>query len=158
MLPPSPLAALPLVEPAVRRLGALLARASLPDSRSQRVAMLVIACSIMGLADLYLTLNFVMNMGMIELNPIARAVIELGCPKFVIAWKVVLILLSSGILWWARHHRFAEIGAWICCAILVTLTLHWVGFVSGVAAMGDDYYAILAVVQEDHRYVMLEAN
>lgn len=158
MLLPVPLSASCVASAARERLGDLFARAGEPDTRALRVALLVVATALMGLGDLYLTLNFVMTTGMVELNPIARAVIELGCPNFVVAWKVVLILISSGILWATRRHRFAEAGAWVCFLVLVALTFHWVSFVAGISSMGDDYYALQALAQQDHRYVMLSAD
>lgn len=93
--------------------------------RARRVVLLLAAVLLMSLGDLYMTLTYLLNVGLLEWNPIARAVMVLDMPGLLIGWKVASLGLGLGILYWARRSRNGELGAWVCFAVLSWLTVHW---------------------------------
>jgi Domain of unknown function (DUF5658) len=97
--------------------------------RSFRVILLSMAIVTMSSADLYLTLLYVTQIGMNEMNPLARAMMEYQSPAILAIWKTATVLLSVGILLWIRKQPSAEIGAWVGCLVLGWLMIHWVSFV-----------------------------
>ncbi len=109
-----------------------------PESaaRARRVVIVLMALVALGLADLAFTLIFMTTTGMAEANPIARSMVALGGAPQLIRFKLLTILISSYFLWLVRHHRAAERSAWLLCAALVLLSLHWVQYVDTVSAAG----------------------
>lgn len=94
-------------------------------ARRRRVTLLVLAMALMGLADLALTLTFMTSVGMYEVNPIARFMVAVGGAGQLVRYKLFTIVLSGGILYLLRHHKTAERCAWLSCAGLLALSLHW---------------------------------
>jgi hypothetical protein len=130
-----------------------LREASSPALRSQRVTILLFATCLMGLADLALTLTFVTTVGMLELNPLARSVMEHNSPVLVVAWKLATMVLGLGILYWARRNKGAEIGTWVCFAVMAALSIHWFTFTGAVSSMEADYATMAAV--DDPRFISI---
>jgi len=130
-----------------------LSEACTPRTRSQRVAILLFATVLMGLADLSMTLTFITTVGMIEANPIARLVMELNSPGYVVLWKLATMLVGIGVLFWARMHRGAEIGTWICFAAMAALSIHWLAFAGQVSSMDSDYATLAAA--DDPRWISI---
>jgi hypothetical protein len=97
--------------------------------RSRRVMMLAAAIAMMSAVDLYLTLLYVTNMGMNEMNPLARAMMSYQSPAVLVMWKCATVVLSVGILLWIRTKRSAELGAWVGFFVLGWLMTHWVVFI-----------------------------
>lgn len=97
--------------------------------RGCRVLMLVLAIAAMSAVDLYLTLLYLTNVGMNEMNPLARAMIEYQSPGVLALWKCGTVVLCSGILLIIRKQRSAEIGAWVGCLVLGWLMSHWMVFI-----------------------------
>jgi len=96
-----------------------------PVARSRRVVVLLLAVALLSLADLVLTLTCLTTAGLSESNPIARMVIGASPPWFLAVWKIASIIAACGILYLHRERRQAEIGAWICLAVLVWLSFRW---------------------------------
>ncbi|GAB4548050.1 MAG: hypothetical protein Tsb0013_08340 [Phycisphaerales bacterium] len=96
--------------------------------RPTRVGLLIIACVLMGLTDLACTLAYVGGIGMVELNPLARYVIEHGGASWLIAFKLVTMLVTGLCVYLSRHHRMGEQCAWLSFLLLMALTLHWVRY------------------------------
>jgi hypothetical protein len=130
-----------------------ISEACTPRSRSQRVAILLFATVLMGLADLSMTLTFVTTVGMVEANPIARLVMQLNHPGAVVLWKLATMLLGIGVLYWARRHRGAEIGTWVCFVAMAALSFHWLTFAGQVSAMDADYATLAAA--DDPRWISI---
>lgn len=133
-----------------------LANATHPDTRAVRVSILLIAVTIMGLADLAFTLNYVTTVGMIELNPIARMVMNLESPWAMVAWKLSLMVLSGGILFYYRRRRCAEVASWVCFLVLCGLTFQWSAFAQGTTGLGADYVQTMARVADPRFVVFLD--
>lgn len=89
------------------------------------MVLLLSAVLLMSLGDLYMTLTYLLNVGMLEDNPLARAVMLVNRPMLLIGWKLGSLVLGLGILFWARRSRNGEWGAWICFAALGWLMIHW---------------------------------
>ncbi len=98
------------------------------QARSRRVTLLVLATIVMGVADLVFTLTYMQSVGLIETNPIARSMINLGGADQLIRYKLFTIALSAGILYLLRTHRAAERCAWLCALTLAALSAHWLEY------------------------------
>jgi hypothetical protein len=124
--------------------------------RSRRVILLAIAIALMSAVDLYLTLLYVTNTGMNEINPLARAMMAYESSAVLAAWKFATVALSLGILILIRSKRSAEIGSWVGCLVLGWLMTHWMQFIHETRDIN------LQVVQEiastDPTWVVIEAG
>jgi hypothetical protein len=107
-----------------------------PRFRPTRVLCLLAAVVVLSLADLYMTLVHLLHFGMLEANPLARAIMEYGSPAALIIWKLLTVGLAVGILFAARARRTAEWAAAFCCLTLVCLTGRWISYNIQVAAIG----------------------
>jgi len=108
-----------------RRFAAPSPTAAVIDRRARRVTLLVLGMTCLSLADLALTLAHMRSFGMFEVNPVARAMLAIGGVDQLVRYKLFTIAVSGGILYLLRRDRRAEICAWICCAALAGLSLHW---------------------------------
>ena len=120
-------------------------------ARGRRVTLLVLAMAMMGLADLGLTLTYMSSVGMLEANPIARAMIDVGGARQLVIYKLFTIALSGGILYILRRRRAAEVCAWISCSVLLLLSAHWANYNAALASATID----LGVLAADARWVHL---
>ncbi|MCC6676000.1 MAG: hypothetical protein IT436_02545 [Phycisphaerales bacterium] len=121
--------------------------------RPRRVVLLLVAVLLMSLGDLYMTLTYLLNVGMLEGNPIARAVMVMDRPGLLIGWKVVSLGLGLGILYWARRSRNGELGAWVCFVLLSWLTVHWSSYNAEVVEL-TPAIAEMGTLR-DHRWVTM---
>jgi len=125
------------------------------EPRRRRVALLVVAMVLMGLADLQLTLTYMRSVGMIELNPLARAMVDLGGAPQLIRFKLLSIALSAGLLYLMRRHSIAERCAWLSCAALLFLTFHWVRYNDRPVTPDSSVAALAQIDVADHRWVAI---
>ncbi|MCA9282437.1 MAG: hypothetical protein H6812_00525 [Phycisphaeraceae bacterium] len=95
------------------------------SGRPRVVVLLIVAIILMGLADLALTLTYMRGMGMIEANPIARYMLSIGHERQLILYKLASLGMCCGTLYLIRRHRKAEVCAWLCCGIMLVLSIHW---------------------------------
>lgn len=116
--------------------------ARLLASRSFRVILLIAIGWVLGVADLAMTLTYLMNIGMFEGNPLARWVIDFGSPWIVAGFKLFTMVVSSSILFWQRRRWQAEVGAWLALFVLCKLTFAWFDYIQGSSEMT---YAITLV-------------
>ncbi|MEL7483646.1 MAG: DUF5658 family protein [Planctomycetota bacterium] len=110
--------------------GLALNRPGLLLTRPARVFYLVVAAWLMGLADLSITMTYLMSVGMWEGNPVARFIIGLGSPTIVVAFKLCTMLVTSWIVLAQRRRWQAEMVAWISVAVLGVLTAHWLNYIA----------------------------
>lgn len=121
------------------------------QARPRRVVLLLVAVLLMSLGDLYMTLTYLLNVGLLEGNPIARGVMLMNRPELLIGWKVASLGLGLGILYWARRSGKGELGAWVCFVMLSWLTVHWSAYNAQVKELTP---AIAEMsVAKDHRWV-----
>lgn len=122
-------------------------------SAERRVALLAIAITIMGLADLALTLTYMNTTGMYELNPLARVMVATGGAQQLIIFKLLTLSMSAGVFFLLRRHRIVEPTAWACALIMGALTVHWVSYNKQIEnpdvwhgmqlAMGDEAFVYI---------------
>lgn len=106
--------------------------------RRTRVLALAGGIVVMSIADLHFTLVYATSVGLHESNPIARLLIAHHTPGALGLWKAASVALGVGILVRVRAARSAEWGAWIGCAVLAVLMVHWVRFVEAHGRFGVD--------------------
>jgi hypothetical protein len=121
-------------------------RAAAPEIRGKRVAILLVAITLLSLGDLYLTLTYATSMGMYESNPLARFIMSFGSPALVATWKIGSLLLACTIFYWARRSRYAEMGVWACTLLLAWLTCHWGAYMDQVHEIDQN----IALVEARH--------
>ena len=66
--------------------------------RGRRVCLLTAAIILASIADLVLTLTLLLNWGLSEGNPLARAVMSYQSPGMVVAWRLLTLALGVMIL------------------------------------------------------------
>lgn len=97
-------------------------------TRPARVVSALAVVVALSIVDLDLTLVFASHTGMIETNPIARALMRDGSALGVVLWKCATVAVAVSLLYRARGTRTGELGAWLCVAVLTWLTCHWMTF------------------------------
>jgi hypothetical protein len=125
-----------------------------PNRRTTRLIAALAILAVLSLVDLWLTLMFATSVGMLESNPIARAVMAMGCPNLLAAWKIACVGLACGFLFYARRSRWSEPAAWFCVLLLVWLTVRWTayvgemhqltGLIDQAALVGDPKWVVLS--------------
>jgi len=98
------------------------------NDHARRVTLLIMAIILMSVADLVITLTYMRSVGMFEANPIARFMVSLGSYGHLVRYKLFTMALSCGLLYLLRRHRNAELAAWLCAIVLLSLTAHWVRY------------------------------
>lgn len=119
--------------------------------RTTRIALAIGAVGVVGAADTWLTLNFMTTVGMIELNPLARAAAGAG-PAGLIGLKALSLAVHAGVLMALRRSAWAERAAWASVAVMIALAGHWSMFVDGAHEMA---WADPAVLAADAKFVHL---
>ncbi len=104
-------------------------------SRPHRVAALACLIVAMGLTDLACTLAYLHGVGLIELNPLARFIIEHGGAASLACFKTLTLLICVGLLVRLRARKQAEFAAWACMVVMVALTLHWARYNEAIAQL-----------------------
>lgn len=93
--------------------------------REARFLCVIIAIIAMSIADLSMTLIHATSIGMQEENPIARLLMRYGGICSICIWKGGTVAIGVFILWRVRRFACAEVGAWVCFAVLAALCFHW---------------------------------
>ena len=128
-------------------------RARNVPARSRRVAILLVAVMIISLADLDMTLAYAASGGMIEANPLARAVMSYGSSGVLAVWKIASVALCVGILFRTRSRRSAEIATWACFLVLVWLSFRWEKYNEQMPLIAS---TVLAEPDTEARLMMLD--
>jgi hypothetical protein len=97
-------------------------------ARSRRIGLLLVAVLLISLADLDMTLAYATSGGMLEANPIARAVMSYGSSRILTVWKLLSVGVCVWILFRTRRRFSAEVATWACFAALVWLSFRWVTY------------------------------
>lgn len=140
--------------PAMMRLRRALGIDDLTRSRGERTLIVLIGVALLSLGDLYMTLTFATSVGMIEGNPIARAVMALNCPILLIWWKAVMLVVTIALLVACRKRRVGELGAWLCLFILLWLTVRWGHYSDAMPELTQHLPKI--AMMEAERWVLIE--
>ncbi len=97
-------------------------------ARGWRVVTLLIAIAAMSIGDLLMTLTFARSIGMVELNPMARFLMQAPSPAYIIVYKMSSVLIACAILFMARKTRVGELGSWLAFFGLLWLTIRWLEY------------------------------
>lgn len=124
--------------------------------RPARVLALLIAVVLLSLGDLYMTLVHLLNFGMLEGNPLARAIMERGSPTALVAWKLLTVGFAVAVLFAARRRWAAEAGALFCCVVLTWLTFQWAGYSEQISRLTRELNLLAA--QDEPRWVSMVPN
>lgn len=124
-----------------------------PCCRSRRVLVILAGVVLMSLGDLYMTLQYLLHFGLLESNPMARAIIQHGSPWILAAWKLCTLILAVGILAFARRRLSAELGTLFCCGVMAWLTVRWIHYSDQVSSTTRDAQALLHT--DESRWVTL---
>lgn len=122
-----------------------LTRHPAASHRPLRVTCLLVAIVVLSVGDLWMTLEHLRSVGMMEGNPIARLLIVHGTPLGLIGWKLASTGLAVFLLYVARRRAAGEVGAVVCCCILTWLTQRWVAYSDHVKHLTRDIPAIVEV-------------
>jgi hypothetical protein len=106
-------------------------------ARTRRVLYLLSLVIVLSLLDLYLTLLFATYGSFAEANPLARAIMQSQSIGLIVAWKLGSVLTTVGILYTVRRARSAELGAWVCLAVLGWLTFQWTAYLDAPPITAD---------------------
>ncbi|HYE02349.1 MAG TPA: DUF5658 family protein [Phycisphaerales bacterium] len=93
--------------------------------RAGRVFWLTGGIFLLSMADLWQTLVYLRSVGMGELNPVARWIMDHLPPIILVLWKIASVSTGCLILISLRSKRSAEVASWICCVVMVWLTIRW---------------------------------
>ncbi len=93
--------------------------------RALRVITLCAVVFLLGLGDLVNTIIHMNHFGMVELNPLARPLVNDKAELPLILFKLGTLGVAIGLFLRVRHHRSAEFGAWAMMLVMVALTWHW---------------------------------
>src|SRR5688572_16872443 len=97
--------------------------------RARRVLLALGVLWCLSMFDLALTIGTMRGSGMIELNPLARAIVHTeGSTSALAAWKILCTLLATVILVSLRRTWTAETASWVCVAALGFTTVSWVRY------------------------------
>jgi len=101
--------------------------------RPRRVAQALAALWVLALADLVLTIWAHVFTPLIEMNPLADAILGMGFGA-LIAFKLATTLTGSTIFWYLRHDRRCEILLWGLVGVYVLLAIRWADYTHSAVA------------------------
>jgi hypothetical protein len=115
------------------------------EVRARRVVAILLGVVSLGLIDLWHTLTYMRTVGMVELNPLARAMIDLGGERQLVLFKLFSIAVSCGVLYLIRRHRSAERCAWLSLLVMGALTIYWLTYNDHMLQVASlDTHALMA--------------
>lgn len=106
-------------------------------NRPRRVQIAVAAIALLALIDLALTAWHASKLGMLEANPLARAVVAHAGLLGLSAFKVLTTGVGLGVLLAFRRRASAEVGAWACAIALGSVAVIWIPYHAAAVEQGD---------------------
>lgn len=135
-----------------RGAGSHAAAACAEAARARRIVLISVALVLMGLADLVCTLAYVTSVGMVEVNPVARHIINTSSSAGpIVLYKLCSLIFCCGALWLIRRHRVAELCGWLCVLLSLALSLHWVRYNAAIPSMSMEM-ALIASSDDQSMY------
>ena len=131
---------------------------SFVHTRTFRVAALLTAVVAMSAADLHMTLTHLLGAGMGEGNPIARWVMSANCVWALGLFKLGLVGISTLILWKVRARFSAELAAWLCCGVMVWLTMQWKAYGEALPALTPVIHRMATIDDESSDWVKFHVD
>lgn len=99
------------------------------------MCILLVPIAVLSMADLWMTLDHLTQVGMFESNPVARAVMSQGSPMLLAAWKILSVLLAIAFLYVARRRWIGEAATWLAMGVLVWLMVRWAVYSEQLSAI-----------------------
>lgn len=127
------------------------------SANKRRLALLLTAIMLMGLADLALTLIYIRSIGMMEMNPLARMMISIGQTRQLVLFKLLTITVSVGCLIIMRHHRWAERGAWCAALLLLGLMFYWVFYNNSLSTLTNEITLLVSGEEHSEFWVRIDS-
>lgn len=97
-------------------------------ARRIRVITLLVAIFAMSMGDLYMTVTYASQVGMIEMNPLARALMRGDSHMPIILFKLATVGIATFLLFKVRATRVGELACWAGMVGLLWLTIRWVDY------------------------------
>ena len=119
------------------------------QARAWRVLTLLVAVAAMSLGDLIMTLTYAQSIGMVELNPLARFLMQSSSPLYIILYKLGSVMIACLILFVARKTRVAELGTWLAFFGLLWLTMRWVQYSEAMVDISGHVHHLANVEKEN---------
>ncbi len=94
------------------------------SARGRRVALFVLAITLISVFDLILTMRAHADGILHEENPIARAVLEFG-PAALFVFKMTVIAGAGYVLFSLRRHRIAEVASVFVLITHIAVAVRW---------------------------------
>jgi hypothetical protein len=102
-------------------------------SRPRRVVILLMAVVCLSLGDLILTLEYLRTVGLMEVNPIARYLLEAtGSAWALAAYKLMTLGVCVGLLYRLRSRLVSEIAAWLGLVVLALTAMSWQAYAASL--------------------------
>jgi hypothetical protein len=102
------------------------------DRRDRRMGELIGCVWLLAAADLGFTLWAHHYTAFLELNPIARQLLQANALTLLVTFKVASTGLGTGIFWRLRRSGRAEMVMWGLVVVYVLLTLRWSHYIAGL--------------------------
>lgn len=122
-----------------------------PARRVTRVYALLAMIVLMSIADLAMTLTYTTSVGMVEVNPLARLIMQHGSAWSIVVWKFTTVSLAVWILFNLARLRIAEIASWLCALMLAWLMATWWVYTSEAHTLAS----VIGYMQNDPRWVIM---
>ena len=103
----------------------------------------------MNIADLVFTLTYATTIGMGELNPLARLIMQHATVPCIILFKLASVGLGSGLLYYTRRSRLSEFATWIAFFGFLLLTIHWVQYINVMHEVTSNIHLLAAAQPAD---------
>lgn len=96
------------------------------------VGLLLMLVAAMNVVDLLYTL-FAHRIGLLkEMNPLAESFLAADLTSSLVAYKLLMVLAGSFLLWRLRENRWAVPACWVLVAVYAGLTVLWYFWVRDV--------------------------
>ncbi len=99
-------------------------------ARARRVVLLLMMIWILGLADLFFTLQACDIGGFVEANPVVAQILH--APQLLIVFKLALLTFASVIFYHTRRRKLTEFSCWGLGVVHFLLAVVWLLYYYGL--------------------------
>ncbi len=113
-------------------------------ARAHRAVPILAAIAAMNIADLVFTLTYATSIGMGELNPLARLLMQHASVPAIVLFKLATVSLGCGLLYYTRRSAWSELASWIGFFGLLLLTIRWVEYTNIMQGITSNIHVLAA--------------
>ena len=113
------------------------------EARAYRVVFLLLGIAAMSVGDLILTLTYATSIGMVELNPLARLLMQHATTSYIVTFKLLSVSIACGLLFFTRRARVCELATWAAFFGLFWLTMRWVQYNDAMQHITSDVHLLV---------------